>query len=65
MDFKIDFENTVISQALVTHDGVLNWPPPPLPFAAAPKPVVKETKKDTQIETLQKEAKKIKKKRCR
>ena len=61
-DFKIDFENTVISQAMVTHDGVLNWPPPPLPVAAAPKPVVKETKKDTQIETLQKEAKKIKKK---
>jgi NAD(P) transhydrogenase subunit alpha len=33
--FKIDMNDAVISRAMVTHDGKINWPPAPLPVTAA------------------------------
>lgn len=32
-DFKIDMEDDVISRAMVTHEGKVNWPPKPLPVS--------------------------------
>ncbi|MES2516359.1 MAG: Re/Si-specific NAD(P)(+) transhydrogenase subunit alpha, partial [Bacteroidota bacterium] len=31
--FKIDMEDAVVSRAMVTHDGKINWPPAPLPVS--------------------------------
>lgn len=31
--FKIDMEDAVVSRAMVTHDGKINWPPEPLPVS--------------------------------
>jgi len=33
--FKIDMEDAVVSRAMVTHDGKINWPPAPLPVSPA------------------------------
>lgn len=36
--FKIDMEDAVVSRAMVTYNGKINWPPQPLPVSsAAPK----------------------------
>lgn len=36
--FKIDMNDAVVSRAMVTYNGAINWPPQPLPVtAAAPK----------------------------
>jgi len=35
--FKIDMEDAVVSRAMVTHNGKINWPPQPLPVTAKPK----------------------------
>jgi len=32
-NFKIDMEDDVISRAMVTHNGTINWPPEPLPVS--------------------------------
>lgn len=32
-NFKIDMEDAVVSRAMVTHDGKINWPPEPLPVS--------------------------------
>lgn len=32
-DFKIDMSDDVVSRAMVTHDGKVNWPPEPLPVS--------------------------------
>ena len=37
--FKIDMEDAVVSRAMVTHNGKINWPPAPLPVSPA-KPKV-------------------------
>lgn len=34
--FKIDMEDAVVSRAMVTYDGKINWPPQPLPVSSAP-----------------------------
>lgn len=31
--FKIDMDDAVVSRAMVTHDGKINWPPQPLPVS--------------------------------
>jgi len=31
--FKIDMEDAVVSRAMVTHNGKINWPPAPLPVS--------------------------------
>ncbi|MGZ3921032.1 MAG: Re/Si-specific NAD(P)(+) transhydrogenase subunit alpha, partial [Bacteroidia bacterium] len=33
--FKIDMEDAVVSRAMVTHNGKINWPPQPLPVSTA------------------------------
>ncbi len=33
--FKIDMEDAVVSRAMVTHSGKINWPPAPLPVSPA------------------------------
>lgn len=33
--FKIDMEDAVVSRAMVTHNGKVNWPPAPLPVSPA------------------------------
>ncbi len=35
--FKIDMEDAVVSRAMVTYNGKINWPPQPLPVSSAPK----------------------------
>ncbi|NQY10925.1 MAG: Re/Si-specific NAD(P)(+) transhydrogenase subunit alpha [Flavobacteriales bacterium] len=37
-NWKIDFEDDVVSRAMVTHEGKVNWPPEPLPVSPQ-KPV--------------------------
>jgi len=34
--FKIDMNDAVVSRAMVTYEGKINWPPQPLPVSAAP-----------------------------
>lgn len=58
-NFKIDMNDAVVSRAMVTHDGKINWPPQPLPVtAAAPK---KETAAEAKVKAEVSEAEKIKK----
>ena len=45
-NFKIDWNDDVVKRAMVTHNGVVNWPPEPLPVSSA-KP-----KTDTATEML-------------
>lgn len=40
-NWKIDMEDDVVSRAMVTHDGKVNWPPEPLPVSPQ-KPKVEE-----------------------
>jgi len=54
-DFKIDMTDEVISRAMVTHEGKVNWPPAPLPVSpqkprqvekkSEEKPILKAEKK--------------------
>jgi len=56
--FKIDMEDAVVSRAMVTHNGKINWPPAPLPVSPAkPKVSAAVTAENAQAD----EAKKIKK----
>lgn len=56
--FKIDMEDAVVSRAMVTHNGKINWPPAPLPVSPAkPKVSAAATAENAQAD----EAKKIKK----
>ncbi|MBC7862132.1 MAG: Re/Si-specific NAD(P)(+) transhydrogenase subunit alpha [Bacteroidia bacterium] len=42
--WKIDMEDAVVSRAMVTYNGKINWPPQPLPVSPAkPKAAVVET----------------------
>ena len=41
-NFKIDMEDDVISRAMVTYNGKINWPPEPLPVS--PQKPVEQTK---------------------
>ncbi|MCO6495039.1 MAG: Re/Si-specific NAD(P)(+) transhydrogenase subunit alpha [Bacteroidetes bacterium] len=59
-NFKIDFKDDVISRAMVTHDGKINWPPEPLPVSPQ-KPKV-EVKQKSIEEIKAEEALKAKKK---
>ena len=43
-DFKIDMTDEVVSRAMVTHDGKVNWPPEPLPVSPQKKAVTEDTK---------------------
>ncbi|MBT8234227.1 MAG: Re/Si-specific NAD(P)(+) transhydrogenase subunit alpha [Bacteroidia bacterium] len=39
-NFKIDMEDDVVSRAMVTHNGKINWPPAPLPVSPQKKKAV-------------------------
>ncbi len=57
--FKIDMEDDVVSRAMVTYNGKINFPPKPLPVSPQkPKPVVVETEdpKITAAKNAKKEA---------
>jgi NAD(P) transhydrogenase subunit alpha len=58
--FKIDMEDAVVSRAMVTHDGKINWPPEPLPVSPQ-KPKV-EVPQISEEEQRAIDAQKVKKK---
>lgn len=43
-NFKIDMNDAVVSRAMVTHDGKINWPPQPLPVTATPAKTAAQAK---------------------
>jgi NAD(P) transhydrogenase subunit alpha len=49
--WKIDMEDAVVSRAMVTYNGKINWPPAPLQVSptAGPKKVVPPTAEETKI----------------
>ncbi len=60
-DFKIDMEDDVVSRAMVTYDGKVNWPQKPLPVSPqkqkVEEPVVEiEDPKVTAVKKAKKEA---------
>ncbi|MBL7932912.1 MAG: Re/Si-specific NAD(P)(+) transhydrogenase subunit alpha [Bacteroidia bacterium] len=58
--FKIDMQDAVVSRAMVTHDGKINWPPQPLPVSTAvPKvsaAVTAENEKASEAQKVKKQA---------
>ena len=60
-NFKIDMEDDIISRAMVTYNGKINWPPAPLPVspqkAVDKKVEVVEDEKPTEEEMAKKKAK--------
>ncbi len=56
-NFKIDMEDDVVSRAMVTYDGKINWPPKPLPVSPQ-KPVVTPVEIEDPKITAAKNAKK-------
>ena len=52
--FKVDFTDDVVSRAMVTHEGKVNWPPEPLPVSPQKKPDPKSNAASNQ-ETASKE----------
>jgi len=47
-DFAIDMEDDVVSRAMVTYNGEVNWPPEPLPVSPQkPKAAAAEVEKDS------------------
>jgi len=58
--FKIDMEDAVVSRAMVTYNGKINWPPAPLPVsptAGGPKKVIPPTAEETKISDAEKSKK--------
>ncbi|MCH7535801.1 MAG: Re/Si-specific NAD(P)(+) transhydrogenase subunit alpha, partial [Bacteroidetes bacterium] len=58
-NFKIDMEDDVVSRAMVTHEGKVNWPPEPLPVSpqkTAPEPAEVEDPAITAAKKSKKEA---------
>ena len=56
--FKIDMEDAVVSRAMVTYNGKINWPPQPLPVTAAKPKTDAAKKEETPKETEAQKAKK-------
>jgi NAD(P) transhydrogenase subunit alpha len=52
--FKIDMEDDVVSRAMVTYDGKVNWPPAPLPVSPQQKKVDSEKKDKTAASSKEK-----------
>jgi len=56
--FKIDMEDAVVSRAMVTHNGKINWPPAPLPVSPAkPKAAAAAATEDPKITAARKSKK--------
>ena len=56
-DFKIDMEDDVVSRAMVTYNGSVNWPPKPLQVSPSAGPKKETTKPDPEAEKKAHEAK--------
>jgi NAD(P) transhydrogenase subunit alpha len=54
-NFKIDFTDDVVSRAMVTHQGKVNWPPEPLPVSPQKKPDPTSNPSKSQQEASKKE----------
>ena len=48
-NFSINMEDAIVSRAMVTHNGNINWPPAPLPVSATPKSAEKPVLEDPKI----------------
>jgi len=55
--FKIDMEDAVVSRAMVTHDGKINWPPKPLPVSPAKPKVAAVEAEDPKVVAARKNKK--------
>ncbi len=58
--WKIDMEDAVVSRAMVTYNGKINWPPAPLqvsPTAGGAKKVIPPTAEETRISDAEKSKK--------
>jgi NAD(P) transhydrogenase subunit alpha len=56
--FKIDMEDAVVSRAMVTYDGKINWPPQPLPVSnVKPKTAAVVAPEDSKLAAEQKSKK--------
>jgi hypothetical protein len=58
--WKIDMEDAVVSRAMVTYNGKINWPPAPLPVsptAGGVKKVIPPTAEETKISDAEKSKK--------
>ena len=53
-NFKIDMEDDVVSRAMVTYNGAINWPPKPLPVSPQ-KPKVSAAEETHKKELSEKE----------
>lgn len=47
--WKIDMEDAVVSRAMVTHNGKINWPPQPLPVSTAKPKVAAAVVEDPKV----------------
>jgi NAD(P) transhydrogenase subunit alpha len=59
--WKIDMEDAVVSRAMVTYNGKINWPPAPLPVSPTAGGVAKKVAAPTAEEIKQSDAEKSKK----
>lgn len=59
--FKIDMEDAIVSRAMVTYNGKINWPPAPLPVSPTAGGNVKKVTAPTAEEIKQSEEEKSKK----
>ena len=58
--WKIDMEDAVVSRAMVTHNGKINWPPQPLPVsptAGGTKKIIPPTAEEIKLSDSQKSKK--------
>jgi len=53
-NFKIDMEDAVVSRAMVTHQGKVNWPPEPLPVSPQ-KPKVETAAMEAPVKKTEEE----------
>jgi NAD(P) transhydrogenase subunit alpha len=56
--FKIDMEDAVVSRAMVTYNGKINWPPQPLPVSSGKPKTEAAKKEEAPKETEEQKAKK-------
>src|ERR1044072_8574048 len=58
--FKIDMEDAVVSRAMVTYNGKINWPPAPLPVSPAKPKAAEVVTEDPHVTAAKKNKKETK-----